>query len=113
VTASNPVDSAGAVHGCWTNQALNGTHVFLMQDAGTASPKGDDAHLLEPGRTGRADRTRWTCRSSRRRGTGRPCWSDPGTPVRRPGRRRGLASELEAASPPKPAHILTKAGSGC
>ena len=39
VTASAPVDSAGAVHGCWTTQALNGTHAFLMQDAGTGAQR--------------------------------------------------------------------------
>lgn len=40
VTAPSPMDSAGAVHGCWTTQALHGTHVFLLQDAGTTCPKG-------------------------------------------------------------------------
>ena len=40
---SGPVDSAGAVHGCYTNQALNGSHVVVLQDAGTTCPKGTTA----------------------------------------------------------------------
>jgi Collagen triple helix repeat (20 copies) len=38
-----PVDGSGVIHGCWTNAALNGTHVFVLQDAGTTCPKGTTA----------------------------------------------------------------------
>jgi hypothetical protein len=38
--ASSPVDSSGVIHGCWTNAALNGSHVFVLQDSGTSCPKG-------------------------------------------------------------------------
>jgi hypothetical protein len=41
--ASSPVDSSGVIHGCWTNAAINGTHVFVLQDAGTTCPKGTTA----------------------------------------------------------------------
>ncbi len=41
--AGSPVDSSGVVHGCYTNQALNGSHVFVLQDAGTNCPKGTTA----------------------------------------------------------------------
>src|ERR1700733_2494446 len=38
-----PVDSSGVIHGCYTSQALNGSHVFVLQDAGTNCPKGTTA----------------------------------------------------------------------
>ena len=38
--ASGPVDSSGVIHGCWTNAEINGTHAFVLQDAGTSCPKG-------------------------------------------------------------------------
>jgi hypothetical protein len=41
--SSGPVDSSGAVHGCYTNQAVNGSHVVVLQDAGTTCPKGTTA----------------------------------------------------------------------
>jgi hypothetical protein len=41
--ASGPVDSSGVIHGCWTNAAINGTHVFVLQDAGTNCPRGTTA----------------------------------------------------------------------
>ena len=41
--AGGPVDSSGVIHGCWTNGAINGTHVFVLQDAGTTCPKGTTA----------------------------------------------------------------------
>jgi hypothetical protein len=37
---ASPVDSGSLVHGCWTNAAINGSHAFVMQDAGTGCPKG-------------------------------------------------------------------------
>jgi len=41
--AVGPVDSSGAIHGCWTNAAIAGSHVFVLQDAGTSCPKGTTA----------------------------------------------------------------------
>lgn len=38
-----PTDSSGMIHGCWTNVAINGTHAFVLQDAGTSCPKGTTA----------------------------------------------------------------------
>jgi hypothetical protein len=40
---AGPVDGSGVIHGCWTNTAVNGTHVFVLQDAGTNCPKGTTA----------------------------------------------------------------------
>ena len=41
--AGGPVDGSGVIHGCWTNAAINGTHVFVLQDAGTTCPRGTTA----------------------------------------------------------------------
>jgi hypothetical protein len=38
-----PVDSGGVIHGCWTKAAVNGSHVFKLQDAGTKCPNGTTA----------------------------------------------------------------------
>jgi hypothetical protein len=38
--ASSPVDGSGVILGCWTNAAINGAHVFVLQDAGTNCPNG-------------------------------------------------------------------------
>lgn len=44
VLSSGPVDSTGVIHGCWTNAAaFSGSHVFVMQNAGTSCPKGTTA----------------------------------------------------------------------
>jgi hypothetical protein len=40
---AGPVDGSGVIHGCWTNTAINGTHVIVLQDAGTNCPKGTTA----------------------------------------------------------------------
>jgi len=40
---AGPIDGAGVIHGCWTNAAVNGTHVFVLQDASTTCPKGTTA----------------------------------------------------------------------
>ena len=37
--AASPV-SSGVINGCYTNAAIHGTHVFVLQDAGTNCPKG-------------------------------------------------------------------------
>jgi hypothetical protein len=39
---AGPVDS-GVIHGCWTDTAISGSHVFKLQDAGTKCPKGTTA----------------------------------------------------------------------
>ena len=40
---AGPIDGSGVIHGCWTNAALNGSHVFVLQDAGTNCPRGTTA----------------------------------------------------------------------
>ena len=35
---AGPIDGSGVIHGCWSNAAINGSHVFVLQDAGTACP---------------------------------------------------------------------------
>src|SRR5689334_24491404 len=53
--AGGPVDGSGVIHGCWTNTAVNGTHVFVLQDAGTTCPKGTTAiSWNQQGRAGAA-----------------------------------------------------------
>jgi hypothetical protein len=39
VMSNGPVDSSGVIHGCWSNAELDGSHVFVLQDAGTSCPK--------------------------------------------------------------------------
>jgi len=41
--AGGPVSSGGVISGCYTTQALNGSHVFVLQDAGATCPKGTTA----------------------------------------------------------------------
>lgn len=41
--AAGPVDGSGVIHGCYTNKALNGSHVIVLQDAGTTCPGGTTA----------------------------------------------------------------------
>ena len=41
--AGGPVDGSGMIHGCYTNKAFNGSHVFVLQDAGTTCPNGTTA----------------------------------------------------------------------
>jgi hypothetical protein len=43
MSSPSPVDSSGVIHGCWTNAELNGSHVFVLQNAGTTCPKGTTA----------------------------------------------------------------------
>jgi len=40
---TSPIDSGGVIHGCYTTKALNGTHVFVLQDAGASCPAGTTA----------------------------------------------------------------------
>jgi Collagen triple helix repeat (20 copies) len=40
--AASPV-SSGVITGCYTNAEVNGSHVFVLQDAGTTCPKGSTA----------------------------------------------------------------------
>jgi hypothetical protein len=41
--AASPVDGSGVIHGCYTSKAINGSHVIVLQDAGTACPSGTTA----------------------------------------------------------------------
>jgi hypothetical protein len=41
--AGGPIDGSGMIHGCYTNKAFNGSHVFVLQDAGTTCPQGTTA----------------------------------------------------------------------
>ena len=41
--AGGPVDSSGVVHGCYTTNAIKGSHFFVLQDAGTSCPRGTTA----------------------------------------------------------------------
>jgi hypothetical protein len=43
MTSPSPADSSGVIHGCWTNRAINGTHVFVLQNVGTNCPEGTTA----------------------------------------------------------------------
>lgn len=40
---SGPVDSSGVIHGCYTAQAVKGSHAFVLQDAGSSCPNGTTA----------------------------------------------------------------------
>lgn len=40
---AGPVDGSGVIHGCYTDKALNGSHVIVLQDAGTTCPQGTTA----------------------------------------------------------------------
>lgn len=42
IVASSPV-SSGVIYGCYSNADVNGSHVFVLQDAGTTCPKGTTA----------------------------------------------------------------------
>ena len=41
--ATGPTDGSGVIHGCYSTQALNGSHVFVLQDATINCPKGTAA----------------------------------------------------------------------
>jgi hypothetical protein len=43
VAASGPIDGSGVIHGCYTNAAINGSHVIVLQNAGTNCPSGTTA----------------------------------------------------------------------
>jgi hypothetical protein len=44
VVSSGPVDSSGVIHGCYSSvPTVGGSHVFVMQDAGTSCPRGTTA----------------------------------------------------------------------
>jgi hypothetical protein len=42
VIATTPV-SGGVIYGCYTNAAVNGSHVVVLQNAGTTCPNGTTA----------------------------------------------------------------------
>jgi len=41
--SAGPVSSSGVISGCYTNAELNGSHAFVLQDAGTNCPSGTTA----------------------------------------------------------------------
>jgi Collagen triple helix repeat (20 copies) len=43
MSSASPVDSSGVIHGCWTNSAIKGSHVFVLQDVGSSCPNGTTA----------------------------------------------------------------------
>jgi len=43
VVSGSPVDSSGVIHGCWSDKAINGSHVLVLQDAGKSCPNGTTA----------------------------------------------------------------------
>jgi hypothetical protein len=53
---AGPVDSSGTIHGCYSNDAVKGSHVVVLQDAGTTCPKNTTAITWnqqgQPGATG-------------------------------------------------------------
>jgi hypothetical protein len=52
VLSGGPVDSSGVIHGCYSSRALNGSHVLVLQDAGTACPSGTTAISWSQGPAG-------------------------------------------------------------
>jgi hypothetical protein len=40
---TGPVDGSGVISRCYTTKALNGSHVLVLQDAGTTCPAGTTA----------------------------------------------------------------------
>jgi hypothetical protein len=38
-TIAGPIDSSGVIHGCYSNAALHGSHIVILQNAGTACPR--------------------------------------------------------------------------
>jgi hypothetical protein len=40
---AGPIDGSGVIHGCYTNAEINGSHGFVLQDAGTTCSKGTTA----------------------------------------------------------------------
>jgi hypothetical protein len=43
VASSGPVDGSGVIHGCYADSAFKGSHMFVLQDAGTNCPRGTTA----------------------------------------------------------------------
>jgi len=43
MSSPTPVDSSGVIHGCYANTAVNASHAFVLQNAGTNCPKGTTA----------------------------------------------------------------------
>lgn len=40
---SSPIDGSGAIHGCYTTTATNGSHKIVLQNVGTSCPSGTTA----------------------------------------------------------------------
>ena len=39
VMSGGPIDTSGVIHGCWSNHAFRGSHLFVMQDTGMSCPR--------------------------------------------------------------------------
>jgi hypothetical protein len=115
--ASGPADGSGAIHGCYSTQALNGSHVFVLQDAGTTCPKGTTAiswnQTGPAGATGPQDQQERQDQPGRRDRQGlseRPARLDPqdrrgrsGTPGHRD-QPAPAATRCSTEREPRPAH---------
>ena len=42
-SSSSPIDSSGVIHGCYSTNAVNGSHTITLQNAGTGCPQGATA----------------------------------------------------------------------
>jgi collagen type I alpha len=43
IVATGPIDGSGVIHGCYTTRAVNGSHIFVLQNAGSTCPRGTTA----------------------------------------------------------------------
>jgi hypothetical protein len=81
--AGSPVDSSGVIHGCYTSKAFNGSHVFVLQDAGKSCPErttaiswnqqgaqGPAGPQGPPGPSAAVDKGTFTCLGTRDPSTG-------------------------------------------
>lgn len=69
--ASGPVDSSGVIHGCYTTKAFHGSHVFVLQNAGSSCPKRTTAISWNqqgpqgpPGPSAAIDKGTFTCQAT-------------------------------------------------
>ena len=58
IVASGPIDGSGVIHGCYASSTFGGSHFFVLQNAGTACPRGTTAiSWNQQGPAGPAGRT--------------------------------------------------------
>ena len=68
---SGPVDGNGVVHGCYSSAAIKGSHVIVLQDAGSTCPNGTTAVSWNQQGPARDSGCYGCYRASRPPGTGR------------------------------------------